>query len=259
MSVLPQLRNKERTKLPMKNLATILISFLISLTVFSQTVNDKLKISHLTGDFYVYTTYNSYKGSLVSANAMYLVTSNGVVMFDTSWDTTQFQPLLDSISIKHKQKVVLCLATHSHEDRTGGLEFLKKKGVRTFTSKITDEQCKVNHYPRAEFTFVKDTVFTVGNTSFQTFYGGPGHTIDNIVIWFPETKILYGGCLIKSSEATDLGYVGEADLKKWPATIQKIQKKFGQPQFIIPGHQDWTSRKALDHTLELLNENEKQN
>jgi len=243
----------------MEKLTTILLALFISFSLFGQSENDKLKISHLTGDFFIYTTYNSYKGSLVSANGMYLVTPKGVVMFDTPWDTTQFQPLLDSILIKHKQKVVLCLATHSHEDRTGGLEFLKKNGVRTFTSKMTDEQCKVNHYKRAEFTFVKDTVFTVGNISFQTFYGGPGHTIDNIVIWFPETKILYGGCLIKSSEATDLGYTGEADLEKWPTTIQTIQKKFGQPQFIIPGHQEWTNRKALEHTLELLYENKKQN
>ncbi len=241
----------------MKIPTTILFAFLLTLSLEGQTTNGKLKITHLTGDFYIYTTYQSYKGNPVPANGMYLVTDKGVVMLDTPWDTTQIQPLLDSITIRHNKNVVLCLATHSHEDRTGGLEFMKKLGIKTYTSKLTDEQCKVNHYKRAEFTFDKDTVFTVGNYSFQTYYGGQGHTSDNIVIWFPKDKILYGGCLVKSSEATDLGYTGEANLKEWPTTIKNIKKKFGEPLFIIPGHQDWTSRKALDHTLELLEENEK--
>ena len=241
----------------MKYWKLLLFCYLISFSLSAQTENEKLKISHLTGEFYIYTTYQLYKGSPVSANGMYMVTKQGVVMFDTPWDTTQFQPLLDSIKIRHNQKVVLCLATHSHEDRTGGLEFLAKQRIRTFTSKLTDEQCKVNDYKRAEFTFDSDTTFTFGSKSFQTYYGGPGHTSDNIVIWFPDDKILYGGCLVKSSEATDLGYTGEANLIEWPKTIRNIKTKFGEPLFIIPGHQDWTSRKALDHTLELLEENEK--
>lgn len=54
---------------------------------------------------------------------MYLVAKDGVVLFDTPWDTTQFQPLLDSIKLKHDKNVIICIATHAHEDRTGGLEY----------------------------------------------------------------------------------------------------------------------------------------
>jgi hypothetical protein len=38
---------------------------------------------------------------------MYLVTNQGVVLFDTPWDSTQFQQLLDSIKIKHGKDVVM--------------------------------------------------------------------------------------------------------------------------------------------------------
>ena len=70
------------------------IAFIFSLTnIFGQAEKAKLTISHLTGDFYIYTTYNTYKENQVPANGMYLVTNHGVVMFDTPWDTTQFQPL----------------------------------------------------------------------------------------------------------------------------------------------------------------------
>src|SRR5450432_3210242 len=89
---------------------------------FGQTSNRSLVISHLTGDFYIYTTYGSFEGGLVPSNSMYLVTTKGVVLFDTPWDSTQFQPLLDSIKMKHNKSVVFCISTHFHEDRTAGLE-----------------------------------------------------------------------------------------------------------------------------------------
>ena len=221
---------------------------------FEQAQKSKLEISHLTENFYVFTTYNFYKGNPTPANGMYLVTESGVVMFDSPWDTTQFQPLLDSIKAKHNKAVVICIATHSHKDKTAGLEFLKERGVKTFTTKHTDDISKVKGEKRAEFLMQKDTIFSVGQYKFATYYGGQGHTADNIVIWFDKAKVLYGGCLVKSVEATDLGNVEEANIQEWPTTIKKIQAKFKNPKFIIPGHQSWTSKESLDHTLKLIKE-----
>ena len=239
------------------------LSFFFAAILFSCTgksnpdVKPKLLISSLTSDFYIFTTYNLYKGDLISANGMYLVTDSGVVMFDSPWDTTQFQPILDSIRVKHNKSVVICIATHSHKDKTAGLEFFRERGVKTFTTRKTDEISKIKGEKRAEFLMDKDTFFTVGQYQFQTYFGGPGHTEDNIVAWFDKAKVLYGGCLVKSVEATDLGYTGEADIKAWPATIKNIQDKFPNPNYIIPGHQSWNSREALEHTLKLLKENSK--
>ena len=232
-------------------LAISLVSYINAL---GQTQKPKLEISHLTENFYVFTTYNLYKGNSISANGMYLVTDSGAVMFDSPWDTTQFQPLLDSIKTKHNKAIVICIATHSHKDKTAGLEFLKERGVKTFTTKQTDEISKVKGEKRAEFLMEKDTVFSVGQYKFQTYYGGPGHTSDNIVIWFDKEKILYGGCLVKSIEAKDLGNLEEAIVKEWPTTIKNIQAKFKDPKFIIPGHQSWTSKESLHHTLKLIKE-----
>ena len=36
----------------------------------------------------------------------------------------------------------MCFATHSHEDRAGGLEFYRQKGIKTYTIKLTDEILK---------------------------------------------------------------------------------------------------------------------
>ncbi|WP_316804590.1 PEDO-3 family subclass B1 metallo-beta-lactamase [Pedobacter nototheniae] len=233
----------------MKSLLTFLLAIIFT-SAFAQ--NPKLKIKHITGNLYSYKTYNNYKGTLIDANAVYLVTPKGVVVIDAPWDPTEFQPFLDSIWIKHHQKVVLDIATHSHGDRAGGLAFFKSKGIKTYTSTATDQILKKNKEPRAQFTFSKDTTFTVGNYKINTYYAGAGHTKDNLVIWFGKDKVLFGGCLVKSVESKDLGYIGEADLPAWPKSISKLKQKYPDLKYLVTGHEAWNGKESLDYTLDLL-------
>jgi metallo-beta-lactamase class B len=233
----------------------IFILVIFSTGLYGQVNNgEKLRITALTDSFYIYTTYNSYKGSLVSANGMYLVTTGGVVMFDSPWDTTQFQPLLDTIKARHNKSVVICIATHFHEDRTGGLEYYRQQGIKTFTSRQTDKLSRRRGMKRAEYLLNNDSVFTIGEYSFQTFFPGEGHAPDNIVIWFEKQKILYGSCLIKSLEDETLGNLGDANIKEYARTIMNIQRRFKKPKYIITGHNDWRDNRSLDHTLKMAEE-----
>lgn len=235
-------------------------AFIFSLTnIFGQTENAKLKISHLTGDFYIYTTYNAYENSRVPANGMYLVTNSGVVMFDTPWDTTQFQPLLDTIKVRHNKNVVMCFATHWHSDKTAGLEYYRQQGIKTYTTVLTDELSKKNDKKRAEFLMLKDTTFNAGQYSFEIYYPGQGHTVDNIVIWFKKEKILYGGCLIKGVDDENLGYLGDANVIEYASTLENVQEKCRNPKFIIVAHSDWKNTNSLKHSLKMAQELKKKN
>ncbi len=231
------------------------ITLIFSLNnIFGQTKEENLKISLLTDDFYVYTTYNTYEGNKIPANGMYLLTDSGAVLFDTPWDTTQFQPLLDSIKLKHDKNVIICFATHWHSDRTEGLEYYKRLGIKTYTTVLTDELSKKNNKKRAEFLMTKDTIFTVGQYSFEIYYPGEGHTADNIIVWFEREGILYGGCLIKGADATDLGYLGDANVLEYETTLKKVQKKCFNPEFIIVSHHDWSNSNSLEHSIKLAEE-----
>ena len=211
-----------------------------------------LQITHVSGDCYVFVTYHMLDGKPYPANAMYVLTPAGAVLFDTPWDTTQCRPLLDSIWTKHKQHVVLCISTHFHADRTGGIPSLRAMGVKTYASAMTDSLCRLQHEPRPEFVFTHDTVFTVGGTRIITYYPGPGHTLDNIVLWLEQEKLLYGGCLVKSTEADDIGYMDDGDVQKYPIAIRNLQQRYPVRHFVIPGHLGWRDTSSLDHTLALI-------
>lgn len=238
----------------------ILLSLLLCLPVLlsAQNSNNKLKFSHISGDLYAYTTHKLFTGSPFPSNSMYLVTNDGVVLFDTPWDETQFQPLLDSIAKRHGRKVILCISTHYHDDRTAGLEFFRKKGIKTMSSKLTYDLCTLHSQARAEHFFVNDTVFNIGGHTFEAHYPGEGHTKDNIVLWFGKEKVLYGGCLIKSTENSSLGNIADASLEQWDETIEGLMKKFPEPAVVVPGHFAWSQgRKSLKHTLKLLRRHKK--
>lgn len=95
----------------------------------------------------------------------------------------------------------------------------------------------------------RDTVFHTGQYSFETYYPGEGHTTDNIVIWFKKEKILYGGCLIKGVDDTDLGNLSDANVTEYASTLKNVQKKCRKPMFIIIAHNDWTNTNSLKHSL----------
>jgi len=230
-----------------------------STKLFGQTGKTKLNITHLTGSFFIYTTYNVYEGNYIPAHGMYLLTDSGAVLFDTPWDTTQFQPLLDSIKLKHNKNVTICIATHWHSDRTEGLEYYRKQGIKTYTTTLTDKFSRENDNKRAEFLMTKDTIFNVGQYSFEVYHPGGGHTEDNIIVWFSKEKILYGGCLIKGAEAKNLGYLGDANIAEYETTLKNVARKCPDPDFIIISHHDWTNKNSLKHSIKLAGKLKKKN
>jgi metallo-beta-lactamase class B len=228
----------------------IITSFLLLLSVTCSA--QRLKITALTPNAFLYTTYNAYKGELIPSNGMYVVSDSGVVIIDSPWDTTQVQPLLDSIEARHHKKVSMCIATHYHDDRTGAFDYFRRKNIATWSSYQTKELCRIHKEKQAQHIFINDTIFTIGNLQFITYYPGEGHTKDNIVIWFDKEKILYGGCLVKSTESRDMGNVKDANLDTWPVAIERLLKLYPQALYIIPGHYMWGDKRTLLHTLKLL-------
>lgn len=212
----------------------------------------KLEIHALTENAFVFTTYKEFAGKPFPSNGLYLVTEEGVLLIDMPWDTTQCLPLLDSIEARHHLPVRWSISTHFHDDRTGAIDILKRQGVKTYSSQQTQALCREKADPIAEFGFSKDTIFQLGEWKIETFYPGAGHAPDNIVIWIPEMRLLYGGCFVKSTDSKGLGYLGDADTKNWARGLKVVKRKFRHPKWIIPGHQAWATTKSLKHTAALL-------
>lgn len=99
----------------------------------------------------------------------------------------------------------------------------------------------------------------VGQYSFEIYYPGGGHTEDNIIVWFSNEKVLYGGCLIKGAEAKNLGYLGDANIAEYETTLKKVERKCPDPNFIIISHHDWTNKSSLKNSIKLASKLKEKN
>ena len=128
----------------------------------AQNVQKPLEIQHIAGNSYNYITYgDGGGGNIYPTNSVYVVTKKGVVLIDGPWDPSQVEPLLDSIAKKHKQKVVLAITTHFHDDKTASLDMFKAKGIPTYAAQKTDEIALLRNEKRAQYHFSKDTVLNI--------------------------------------------------------------------------------------------------
>lgn len=216
------------------------------------TVTLKISITPLTSKVYVHQSYKILDGEPFPSNGLIIATTENVILVDAAWDNSQTEQMLKWIDSNLGKKVGLAIISHSHDDRIGGIKTLQAAGVRVISTKQTADRAEKDGFPRPEAIIpMRDSSFVIGKTSMETFYPGKGHSPDNIVVWLPGQKVLFGGCLVKSTEAAGLGNTADASLDDWPATIQKLVEKYKDALFIIPGHQGWKG-DPLKHTLQLL-------
>jgi len=196
----------------------ILQIILQSLTTRAQETDDlKISIFPLTKEIYVHQSYKILDGKSFPSNGLIVNTSNNVVLIDAAWDNVQTQQLLQWIKSNLKKKVELAIISHSHDDRIGGIRIVLANGVKVISTMLTAERAEKDGFPRPESIVpMKDSSFMIGKTEIETFYPGRGHSPDNIVVWLPDQKILFGGCLVKSAESAGLGNIADASLAEWP-------------------------------------------
>jgi glyoxylase-like metal-dependent hydrolase (beta-lactamase superfamily II) len=87
-----------------------------------------------------------------------------------------------------------------------------------------------------------------GEEELVVFFPGPTHAADNVVVYFPARRILFGGCMILAGEA--VGNTSDADLAAWPESIERL--RVFDADLVVPGHGDRMDPGLIDHTLEIL-------
>jgi glyoxylase-like metal-dependent hydrolase (beta-lactamase superfamily II) len=240
-----------------------------------------LKITDLTEG--VFKVTHSFPWA---ANALIVVVSpSEIVLVDTPYTNGATELVVEWIYSTFGQIQITAINTGFHADNLGGNGCLLQKGIPIHGADLTGQlvqelgrkaQAQVQSYlempeqqrfhdamDNAQF-HAPDHIFkirdglhlTIGDEDIDVYYPGPSHTRDSVVVWFPKRKLLFGGCMVKALESTNLGNTADADVPAWPAAIRKVQKKFGDAQVVVPGHGDHGDTRLLGHTLALLKQNQ---
>ena len=241
-----------------------------------------IAITEIAEGAYLIVNWMPYKRSRVPCNSLLvMVEPNAVIWCDTPCEPYSTQMAYEWIQETFKEPNLIEINTGFHYDNLGGNEFLLRQGVPIYGSDVTmklimergpEEKKKIiksfaetdntpYHQACREMTFTPpDRVFgineglhlKVGDEFIDVYYPGPTHTIDNVVVYFSKSRILFGGCMIKSLNSKDAGFTDDADMQQWPRSVEKLLFKYPDAQIVVPGHGACGDMKLVRHTIELL-------
>lgn len=222
-------------------------------TVIYQSEN--LIVTKISEHVYQHTSFlQTDDFGKVPCNGMVVVNENESAVFDTPADVISSKELIDFISNELNTEIKAVVATHFHDDCIGGLDEFHKIGVPSYANYKTIEFLNGNEKNIPQNGIDNEFILEVGNKKVMVSYFGEGHTKDNIVAYFPDEQILFGGCLIKEVGAGK-GNLADANEKDWPATVRKIKEKYPEIKFVIPGHGNSGGMELLDYTIQLFQKN----
>jgi metallo-beta-lactamase class B len=244
----------------MKKFLIILLASFIQYFVYAQGENSKIVLSKdlelikLTEHAYVHVSYDVIPPwGLVASNGMVLIDHGQAFLFDTPTTDSLTKSLVTWIQDSMHLSIVGFIPNHWHNDCMGGLGYLHSIGVESYANQKTIDIANSKNLPVPKHGFKDSIVLQVGDRQIDCYYLGAGHTSDNIVVWIPSEKILFGGCMVKEMKSQGMGNLADADISQWPVTINKVLHKFSDAKFVIPGHGQFGGLELIKHTEELLN------
>ena len=214
--------------------------------------SDRLIITSLSENTIVHTSFlQTDDFGKVACNGLIVRDGNEVAVFDTPTDDPSSQELIRWVQDVLKCKIVAIVPTHFHSDCLGGLAVFHAAGIPSMANEKTIELATQNHMTVPQKGFSGKSSLLVGDKEVQLRFFGEGHTRDNVVAYFPSEQIMFGGCLIKEIGASK-GFLGDANVSAWSATVAKLQQAFPQVKHVVPGHGAVGDAKLLDYTRQLF-------
>lgn len=223
------------------------ILLLFTSVCFSQEktikVSEKLYLTQLNTNTYIHTA--DYSNGII-----YVVNKEAVIISTPSTDDAT-KELLDWITNSLKAEVKACIVDHWHTDAMEGIDILHQQNIPTYSYQLTQKIAKTKGLSTPKNTFEDSLVLSLGNKKIIARYFGPSHSADDIVVWLPDEKILFGSCGVKSLNGW-VGNIADAHLGEWSTTIEKVKVAYPNAKTVIPGHGKHGNIHLLDYTIRLF-------
>lgn len=221
------------------------------------------------------------------ANSLIIEMKNSdIVLIDTPYTYEATKDIVEWIrgNVGSDSNIV-AINTGFHFDNLGGNKYLMEQEIKIYgttqtvemiyekgedSRKLFLEWLKAPRYKKYYDVFVdleyieptevfqlnedEEKKLSFGNESLILYYPGESHSPDNIVVYYPEKSILFGGCMVKELKARNLGNTADANLVDWVTSIERLKEKYNEKtvNHLIPGHGKVGNIQLLDRTLELL-------
>lgn len=211
-----------------------------------------LRVTQLTESCFLHTSFKRTEDfGLVPCNGLIVKNGDEVIVFDTPTNDRAADALIAWIQGTLHCRINAVVPTHFHDDCLGGLQAFHDRHIPSYAHTKTISLAKQRELVAPQNGFEDSLSLNVGAEQVTATYFGEGHTQDNIVGYFAPEHVLFGGCLIKERGASK-GYLGDANVAAWSATVERVKQAYPQVEVVVPGHGQPGNKDLLDLTIQMF-------
>ena len=235
------------------SLVAVLSIAMFGAYVHAQFGNEPAKLDTIKIKDDLFVIHNDF----VPGNTTVLVTNEGVVLVDDKFEIDH-ENIMAQLKKITNQPVKYVINTHYHADHSGGNPKLQALGAQVVTSQqARDKMVEVKQPGQANITLENSVRLFVGGKRIEVYRFGRAHTDGDIVVLFPDHRVLSAGDMFTVGDATPqlVDYAGGGSARDWPVTLDGALKlDFDQ---VVPGHGVVVAKQELrkfrDSTMSLKN------
>ena len=195
-----------------------------------------------------------------TSNAGYVVTDDGVVVFDALGTPSLGWTLLQDIQKRTHKTIRFVVASHYHADHIYGLQAFKdhtsaeivaqeRAGEYKENEETADERADqrldqrrsalfpwVNRNTRVvppDITFKERMTIALGGKRLSLIYAGPAHSGSDIMMMVEPDGVLFAGDIVQNSRIPFMNS-DDVNTSQWLKALDEVLAL--NPGFIIPGH-----------------------
>jgi len=195
-----------------------------------------------------------------TSNAGFVVTSDGVVVFDALGTPSLGWALLQQIRKVTDRKIRYVIASHYHADHIYGLQAFKdhtdavivaqeRAGEYKENEETADEKAnqrldqrrgvlfpwvdKNTRVVPPDITFRDRMTIALGDKRLTLLYAGPAHSSSDMMMLVEPDGVLFAGDIVQNSRIPHMNS-DDVSTTQWLAALGEVEKL--DPKFIIPGH-----------------------
>jgi glyoxylase-like metal-dependent hydrolase (beta-lactamase superfamily II) len=186
------------------------------------------------------------------SNAGFVVTDDGVVVFDALGTPALARQLIRRIEEKTSAPIRRVIVSHFHPDHFYGVAEFKARGAEIWAhreaatylaspaarERLAERRRTLAPWlddlpdlPRPDRVIDAETAFELGGVRFRLIPVGPAHTPEDLVMLVEDDGVLFAGDLLFGGR---LPFVGTSDSRAWLAAIDRLLPL--RPRFIVAGH-----------------------
>jgi glyoxylase-like metal-dependent hydrolase (beta-lactamase superfamily II) len=166
-----------------------------------------------------------------------LITNDGVLLVDDKFEIDH-DSIMAALKTVTNQPVKYVINTHYHGDHSGGNAKLQALGTLAVASiEARASMVAANQSGQPNITVGDRAELFIGGKKVEIHKVGRAHTNGDVVVLFPEHRVLAAGDIFANGPGTSaqlVDYAGGGSAKLWPqAVAEALQLQFDT---VIPGH-----------------------